>query len=111
MDGAQGIRLVFIVLSALVIVFLVVKSVPVYRDLTWGQRLFLLGSISMLIYSADGAREAFMLDLGWRWRLLFFAVGIAAYAAYILEPLSAQKRYFKGRSWFDRDHHSGRSSG
>lgn len=103
MDGPPLVRMLFVVLSGLVIVFLVLKTIPVIRDMTWGQRLFLIASMCMLLYAADASREAVLQDIGWRWRMIPFALGIAFYGAYILEPLSAQRKYFTGRSWFHKD--------
>lgn len=102
MEAPQAVRLVFAILSVTVIIFLIIKLVPSWRDMMPAQRMFILANICILVYATDGAREAFLLNLGWRWRMIFFMAGIVLYGMYVLEPMRAQERYFKGKSWFNR---------
>lgn len=100
---AGAIRFILIALSALVFVFMILKTLRVIRKMTFGQVLYMAGSYCMLAYAADAAREAFLLDVGWRFRLVFYIAGIALYCAYVLMPERKHNQMFKGKSWFTKE--------
>lgn len=98
MDAADWLRATLSISSLIISGWLLVMTVRVFRNLSYGQRLWATGAVCVLIYVADGLREAIQTDLEFRWRLLPLIFGLIAYFAYLLEPRTRRhQRLGKGR--------------
>lgn len=87
--------------STIVVVWLVIMSLRYWRRFDTGQKLWAMGAIGVLIYVADGLREAAALGLEFRLRLIPLVLGLIAYFAYLLESRSRKVTRF-GRHPFKR---------
>lgn len=88
----DNLRLVFIALSILAVVFMAYRLGQVWRSMKVAQRLFTVGAMCMLIYAADTHREAYVDHIEWRWRLIFFSVGVVCFGCWALMPLTEHRR-------------------
>jgi len=94
MDFADWYRAVLILGSIVVTTCLTWQVFRARKILDTGQKLWATGAIFMLIYGSEAAYDAIQSDLGFRYRLIIWTLGLFAYFAYILEPRrSKYKRY------------------
>ena len=91
---ADWIRSTLAVAGVIIALWLFLLTARYFKDLSYGQRLWATGAIGVLIYVADGLREAAIIHLPFRWRLIPLAFGLIAYFAYLLEPRQRKRKRF-----------------
>lgn len=96
MDIAAWYRLCLIGLTLFVVAVFILQSLYSWKHLSIGQKLFVTGAICFMLYVSDAAREAIQADIGFRWRLVPWTIGVIAYFVYILEPQRSKMRRFGG---------------
>jgi hypothetical protein len=101
-DLLQWFRAMLSLASFLVSVVLAIQTFRVFRDLSSGQKLLLLGLIFVLIYVADACRAAVAVNLDFTWRVVPLTLGLICLLAYIIEP-DRKRRKRIGRRMLDTD--------
>ena len=97
---ADWYRITLIVLTGFVIIVLLAESLWAWKHLSIGQKLWVTGTLFVLLYGADTLREAVVLDVGFRWKIIPYLFGLVAFFAYLLEP-TRSKLHRLGGGIFD----------
>lgn len=91
---ATFVRIVLMGGTILATLVFAYQTVRAWRHLSYGQKMFAVGVVCILIYVIDVSRAALEAGLTWNWRLAPLGVGLASLAAYLMEPLGLKSQRF-----------------
>ncbi|NUS01900.1 MAG: PAS domain S-box protein [Nonomuraea sp.] len=88
----ENMRFVLMLGTGLVLLAFLVQSARDWKWLPWGHKMLVVSLMCWGIYIVDALHAAIEAHLPWAGRLGFLAVGVASFAAFLMEPTRNRAR-------------------